>query len=140
MQLQSMWLAENYFNVSESPGLFSREGRLGAQMMKGSPSMLGLSRKNKTERACCAAGFSVDASTHSPTSFSHIWVFVKASWGMYHCGTCPHNDTTSYKNNPTHSSTLPFLSRWHHERLPWEALATSFLCRCCFCVISLITS
>lgn len=80
VHLQSItWFAENYFNVSESSGLFSREGRLRSQVMKVSPSILGLSKKTRIEHAHWAAKFSVAVLTHSPTRLMHVWVFVKAS-------------------------------------------------------------
>ena len=68
-------------------GVFSRGVRLGSQMLKVSPSILGLPRKPKKTHACCAADFSVAVLTHSPTRLTHIRVFVKALWGMYHCGS-----------------------------------------------------
>lgn len=131
--MQSIWFTENYFSVPESPGLFSREGRLSSQMMKGSPSILGLSRKNKTEHPCCAAEFSSAVLTHSPTKLMHIWVFVKASWGMYHCGPPvptmiqPHTKTIPPMSPPSHFCppvTMKDCHR-HHRPHPSSAIAAS---------------
>lgn len=97
------------FNISEFPSLHAAKGRLSSQMMKVSPSIEGLLRETKAEHACSAAGFCAAAFTRSAARLMHPWVFVKASWRMYHRGSpCPHNDTVSYKNNPTHDSTPCF--------------------------------
>lgn len=97
------------FSISEFPSLLPREGRLSSQMMEVSPSIQGLLGETKAEHVCSAAELSAAAFTCSATRLVHLWVFVKASWRMYHRGSpCPHNDTPSYKNNPTHNSTPCF--------------------------------
>lgn len=131
MHLQSIWFAENYFNVSESPGLFSREARLGSQMMKVSPSILGQSRKNKTEHTRCAAECSVAVLTHSPTRLMHIWVFVKAWWEMYHCESPvptmiqPCTKTIPPTALPSHFCHLVTMKDGNNRPHPSSAIAVS---------------
>lgn len=91
-------------------------------------------RRNQ-DRTCplCFRMLCFCLNTLSPEAYAHMGFCKDLLENISLWIPCPHNDTTSYKNNPT-CLHPHILSSSHHEKL-WQPQAPSFHCHCFVCEI-----